>query len=149
MRLSIGTLALLVLGGLCTSAANADDASVVAEIKSARTALNEAFAKHDVATIKAMMTPDHIAVTSFYGRPVTTAEELEALAGFKSEHSDFIHTTVTILGPAAVQITFEKHYKGTFEDKPLPPLVFVSESWLKQDGKWRQQLYEETPIAAE
>jgi hypothetical protein len=38
-------------------------------------------------------------------------------------------------------------YKGTFQGRPLPERVFVSETWEKQDGSWRQQLYQETPIA--
>jgi Domain of unknown function (DUF4440) len=148
MRLPIAVLALLAFGFVDASGADAADAAVVAEIKSAKSALDDAFARHDVATIKQMVTADHLAVTSYYGRPFTTADEVGTIADFKAEYFDFTDPVVTVLGPDAAQITFENSYRGTFEGKPLPPRVFVSESWLKQDGKWLQQLYQETPINA-
>ncbi len=128
--------------------ASADDAPVAAEIKAAMFKLNDAFAAQDVNTIESMVTPDHLGVSSYYGRPLDTEEQIATIGDFKAEYFDFTDPVVTVLGPNAAQITFENSFRGTFEDKPLPPRVFVSEIWLKQDGKWRQQLYQETPIDA-
>jgi len=128
--------------------ASADDASVAAEIKAAMYKLNDAFAAQDVNTIESMVTADHIGVSSYYGRPFDTEEQIDTINDFKAEYFDFTDPVVTVLGPDAAQITFENSFRGTFEDKPLPPRVFVSEIWLKQDGKWLQQLYQETPINA-
>lgn len=128
--------------------AAADDSSVAAEIKAAMFKLNDAFATQDVNTIESMVTPDHLGVSSYYGRPLDTEEQIDTIGDFKAEYFDFTDPVVTVLGPNAAQITFENSFRGTFEDKPLPPRVFVSEIWLKQDGKWLQQLYQETPINA-
>jgi hypothetical protein len=112
MRLSIALLALLAVGVLHASGARADDAAVVAEMKAAKTALDDAFASHDKATIKAMVTPDHLAVTSFYGRPVNTDDELAVVDEFEPELSDFTDTVVKLPGPDAAQITFENSIQG-------------------------------------
>ena len=128
--------------------ASADEASVAAEIKAAMYKLNDAFAAQDVNTIESMVTADHLGVSSYYGRPLDTEEQIDTIGDFKAEYFDFTDPVVTVLGPNAAQITFENSFKGTFEDKPLPPRVFVSEIWLKQDGKWLQQLYQETPVDA-
>jgi len=38
------------------------------EVKAAADALNEAFEKHDAKTIRALMTPDHLAITPYAGK---------------------------------------------------------------------------------
>ncbi|MCP4303848.1 MAG: nuclear transport factor 2 family protein, partial [Hyphomicrobiales bacterium] len=48
--------------------------------------------------------------------------------------------------PDVVQITYENSYEGNYAGTPLSARVFVSQIWLKQDGTWKQQLYQETPI---
>ena len=56
--------------------AGAEDMTVADEIKAARIALDQAFQKHDRAAIQKMVTADHLAVTTYYGKPFTTADEL-------------------------------------------------------------------------
>ena len=116
------------------------------EIEAAKEKLNAAFANDDVDTIKAMVTDDHIGVSTYYGKAFTTAEEIATLDAFKVEAAEFGPSTITPLGPEAAMITYENTYQGTFEGKPLPSRVFVSEIWVKQDGNWLQKLYQETPI---
>jgi ketosteroid isomerase-like protein len=147
MRLSNALLAFFVFGVGHSSAASADDASVVAEINAAMTTFREAIVKHDLATIKRMMTPDHLAVIPRYGRPVTPTDELKALDGLKAKYVACSHTTVTVLAPAVVETTCLIHYEATFEGKPVPPLDFATQIWIKRAGTWQQQFYQETPIA--
>ena len=127
--------------------AGAEDMTVADEIKAARIALDQAFQKHDRAAIQKMVTADHLAVTTYYGKPFTTADELAGITEFVADYFDFTEGDVTVFSPDAAMITFENFYKGTFRGRPLPEHVFVSEIWLKQDGAWKQQLYQETPIA--
>lgn len=126
--------------------ATADDMTAATEIKAAKTTLDDAFARRDAATIEKMVTADHVATTTYYGRPFTTADELATLAEFDARYFDFTDLEVTMLAPDSAMITFENSYDGTFEGRPLPERVFVTEIWLKQDGQWLQRLYQETPI---
>jgi Domain of unknown function (DUF4440) len=149
MRLSIVVLALLVVGALHASGASADDAALTAEIRARVNELNQAFADRDTAKIETMITADQIAVIPVYGKPTTFAERLPTLDKYNVVKSAFTPAKVTVLGPAAVLVTYENSNQGSYAGKPLSPRVFVSQIWVKQDGKWRQQLYQETPIAAE
>ena len=137
---------LLAVGLLLAVPARADDDAIAAEIKAAKTALDQAFQSHDIAAIESMVTSDHLAIAVAYGKSFTTAEEIATIDSWKAEYYDFSPSTVTILGPDAAMITFENSYRGTFDGHDLPKRVFVSETWLRQDGKWRQQFYQETPI---
>jgi hypothetical protein len=59
---AVFSLMLMVLAGTLLSAARAGDADT---INASSNALDEAFAKRDVATIKALMTADHVTVTPY------------------------------------------------------------------------------------
>ncbi len=69
--------------------ATADGASDIAEVKAATTALDDAFEKRDLTMIPAMVTPDYRAVTSYYGDPWTTADEIAALPASASRFTMF------------------------------------------------------------
>ena len=146
MRLRIGVLALLAVGVLHASGASADDAALTAEIRARVNALNQAFADSNVAKIETMITADQIAVIPVYGKPTTFAERLPTLDQYKAIRSAFTPAKVKALGPTAVLVTYENSKEGSYAGKPLSPRVFVSQIWVKQDGEWRQQLYQETPI---
>ena len=125
--------------------ARADDAALMAEIKARVNELNQAFVDRDTAKIKAMMTADQIAIIPAYGKPTPIAEV--RLDQYKVVQSAFTPAQVKVLGPTAVLVTYETSNQGSYAGKPLSPRVFVSQIWLKQDGKWLQDLYQETPIA--
>jgi len=146
MRLRIAVLALLFIGVLPASGAWADDAALTAEIKARVNELNQAFADRDTAKIETMITADQIAVIPVYGKPTTFAERLPTLDQYKAIRSAFAPTQVKALGGTAVLVTYENSKQGTYAGKPLSPRVFVSQIWVKQDGEWRQRLYQETPI---
>ena len=145
-RLAFLFVGLLVGLAAHAAVAVADDAATVGEIKRAAKMLDEAYAKQDVALIKTMVTSDHQAATAYYGRLVTTAEQIATLDKYQARLFDVSPEEVDLLGNDAALVTFEKSYDGTFEGKPLPKRVFVSAVWEKKDGKWLQRLYQETVI---
>jgi hypothetical protein len=130
-----------------STAAMADDASIIAEVTAAKTTLDQAFQDRDAAKIESMVTADHLSVTSYYDVPFTTDDQLATLSEFQAHYFDFSEPTVTLFSEDAAMVTFENSYSGTFQGRPLPQRVFVSEIWEKHDGKWLQGLYQETPIA--
>ncbi len=127
----------------------ADEAADIAAIKSRTAALGEAFVKQDADTIRAMMTPDHVAVAFIYKGPQTLEEEIASLPDLKMEIYDAIPLTVSLLGPDAALVTGEQSYRGTFQGNPLPERVFLSEVWVRVDGKWLQKFYQETVMELE
>ncbi len=146
MRLRIAVLALLFIGVLPASGAWADDAALTAEIRARVDELNQAFVDRNMVKIETMVTPDQIAIIPEYGKPITFAERLATFDQYSVVKSDFTPTEVTVLDPSAVLVTYENSNQGSYAGKPLSPRVFVSQIWVKQDGKWRQQFYQETPI---
>jgi ketosteroid isomerase-like protein len=126
----------------------ADDAATKAEIEAAIKALNDAYAGGDETTIASMVTPDHMGVSSYSGAQ-TFKEQFTTLGEFQARYFDYSPMSFASLGPDAVLVTYENSYEGTFAGKPLPSRIFVSQIWLRQDGMWRQQLYQETPLPAE
>jgi ketosteroid isomerase-like protein len=146
MRVLVITM-LLARVVLQVQPAAADD-TMTAEIETAMQALNDAYTNNDRTTIDSMVTADHIGVTS-YGGVQTTAEQFTTLRELKGRYLDYTTIAVTSLGPDSALITYQNSFDGTYAGKPLPARVFVSQIWLKKDGKWLQELYQETPIAAE
>jgi hypothetical protein len=61
----------------------------------------------------------------------------------------FVNATTSVIDPIgseAALVNFENTFRGTFAGKPLPERVHASEIWINEDGRWRQRLYQETPI---
>jgi len=125
------------------------DVATVEEIRGAVLALEKAFAEQDVEAIRRLVTPDHVSSAANYGKPVALEDQLATLSDFRHHPSDFSSVEVTLLGDRAAMVNFENALSGTWQGKPLPARVFVTEIWLRQDGTWRQRLYQETPIASE
>ena len=138
-------VAFAALVGFGTSG-HADETATMDKIKALVVEINEAFANQDVATIKRLARPDHIAIAAYRGKPARLEEQLKSLSELKRQPSDYSPINVTMLGDSAALVTFENSLKGTWKGKPLPARVFVSEVWIHQDGNWRQRLYQETPI---
>jgi len=124
-----------------------NDAATIDEIRAAALALEKAFSDRDAEAIRRLTSPDHISLAANYGKPVALDEQLATLAEFDHRPSDFSSLEVTLLADGAVLVNFESSLAGSWQGKPLPPRVYVTEIWLKRDGKWRQRLYQETPIA--
>ena len=141
MRVLIVLLA-MVFGAAAAFGSDADREAIIA----AKTKLDQAFQDNDAETIRAMMTDDHVAITTFYGGPKTVSEQIDTLKDLKAEFFDFSETVLTFLNDDTAWIRFENSYRGTFMGEPLPERVYVSEAWVKRDGTWLQKLYQETVI---
>lgn len=141
MKLINCLLALLVL--LHTSTAQAADP--VKEVESALDALNAAFTAQDAAKIRALMTPDHLAITT-YGGKQTVEEQLQNLAELKYDEYSAGPMSARVISENCVIINYALGTKGTYQGKPLPARCLVTSVWVKNDGNWQEMNYQETAL---
>lgn len=147
MRSLVAVLSLLVLiAGAALSETKADDADTIAAINASSNALDEAFTKKDVETIKALMTPDHITVTPYYDGPQTVQDQLDTLGVYDWSQTIIGEPNVSLVTPDVALRTFTAELKGTFQGKPLPARVFNTELLVKRDGKWIERFYQVTTL---
>jgi ketosteroid isomerase-like protein len=109
-------LALCFVLGFGTSANTtraSEDDEQAKEIEEALVKLSQAFKDRDVAVIKRLTTPDHIAITPFYGEPKARAEEIESLAEFQMTEYTEGKFDVRFLSKEVVLITYPLQLKGT------------------------------------
>jgi ketosteroid isomerase-like protein len=125
----------------------ADDAAAD-DVTAAINKLNKAFEKADAAAIKAGMTADHVAVTGYYGGPVTRDEQIKSLADLKLTEYKSGKMKIKLLGKEGALVTYELETKGTFKGKALPAKNYASAVWVKQAGMWREAYYQETALDA-
>jgi len=137
--------AALALGAASTT--RADEASELATVRTAMQTLDTAFEKEDEATIRSLVTPDHIAIAPVYGGSATVDEQFALFSDISYSVYDASERAVMFLDPQTVITNYQVSLKGTFRGNPLPSPVFVTEIWVKQDGKWLQRLYQETPTS--
>lgn len=126
--------------------ANADDVAAIEAIDNAAGELDEAFVKQDADAIKSLTTPDHVAVTHYYGEPTTVAAQIASLPELKYEQTNLTEPTVKLLGPDAAMRTFTAKLDGTFKGESLTARVFVTQIMQKLDGKWREKFYQVTAL---
>jgi ketosteroid isomerase-like protein len=140
------SLVLAIAVGAAFSAAKAADPDTLAAINAASNALDEAFAKKDAATIKALMTPDHLTVTPYYDGPQTVDDQLASLDEYDWSQTIVGEPDVAMLAPDVALRTFTAELKGTFQGKTLPSRVFATELLVKRDGKWVERFYQVTTL---
>ncbi|MCR9139643.1 MAG: nuclear transport factor 2 family protein [Alphaproteobacteria bacterium] len=117
-----------------------------AAIKAAVADLVEAFEMRDAAGIRSLMTEDHRAISPNYGRAYTVSEQIDTLPDLVYEVTDISNETFSVLDNNAALLTARFRVKGSFRGKPLPQHIFVSQIWIRQNGQWKQKLYQETAI---
>ena len=149
MERSLATTALLVLvlslaGGL--SQASAGDAETIAAINAAAAALDNAFERQSAEEIKRMVTADHIAVAPYYDAPQSVAEQIASLPELKYKQTIVGAVNVDVLGPDAGMRTFTARLDGTYKGKPVPSPAFVTAIMVRQDGQWKERLYQVTAV---
>ena len=145
-RVALLPLMLLFVAGWSVFQSRADDADTIAAINASSNAPYEAFTKKDVATIKALMTEDHLTVTRYYDGPQTVDDQLASLDKYDWSQTIVGEPDVALLGPDVALRTFSAELKGTFQGKPLPPRVFATELLVKRDGKWVERFYQVTTL---
>lgn len=124
----------------------ADPAPADAELLRAMETLNTAFKNRDTATIRRLITPDHLAVTSYYDGPFTVEQELQTLPDLEYAEYKSGELKVTPLGRDAAVVHYTLTLKGTFQGKPLPLKNYAAATWVRQNGQWREAYYQETPV---
>ena len=137
----------LIVGlAMATAAARADDAKTIAAINATSAALDDAFERQDAEKIRSLMTPDHLAITSYYGAPMGFDEVMKTLPDLKMDQTITSDVTVTLLGPDAALRSFIVDMKGSYKGKPLAPRMFVTETLVRRHGKWLERQYQTTPL---
>jgi ketosteroid isomerase-like protein len=126
--------------------ARAGEPATVAAINAASAALDDAFERQSAEDIKRMVTADHIAVTPYYGSPQTVAEQIATLPDLKYTQTITGEAKVKVLGPDAGIRTFTARLDGTYKGKPIPADVFVTSIMVREDGQWRERLYQVTAM---
>ena len=143
-KLILSILAFVLAAGI--AGANAGEPATVAAINAASAALDDAFERQSAEDIKRMMTADHIAVTPYYETPQTAAAQIASLPELEYKQTNTGEVKVVVLGPDAGMRTFTARLDGTYKGKMIPPDVFVTSIMVREDGRWREKLYQVTAL---
>jgi len=128
-------------------AGNADEASEIAAVRAAIDRLDQAFASGDVAAIKAGMTPEHTAIGPAYDGAVSIDEQMSVFG--RIVLTEWVRTSepeIVLLSDTVATSIFGISIEGTIDGEPLPRRAHATQIWVKRDGKWLQQLYQETAL---
>jgi len=146
MRKIAAILSLMILVAVGAFRAEAGDADTIAAINASSNALDKAFGERDIATIKALMTPDHVTVTPYYDGPQSVDDQIASLPDLDYGQTIVGEPSVALLGPDVALRTFIADLKGSFKGKPLPARAFVNETLVKRDGKWIERFFQVTTL---
>lgn len=127
-------------------AATINAADPAKEVESAIKVLNQAFENRDLAVVRSLMAPSHIAITPFAGRQ-SLDEQLQTLPELSYEKYSAGPMSATVLSDNCVVLNYALQVQGTFQGKPLPSDCLVSAIWVKNEGKWQELQYQETAVA--
>ncbi|MBY0526017.1 MAG: nuclear transport factor 2 family protein [Gemmataceae bacterium] len=134
---------LVVVAGLLVAADAKDDTPK--EVEKLTRTLNEAFVKQDADTIKRMITDDHTTILG-NGVRLTRAEQLKSLADLKLATYTMEEAKVTQPLKDVAVLTYKGMQKGSYKGKDFSRTIAVTSVWVRQDGKWLEAAYQETPI---
>lgn len=141
-------MVLLAVLPLVISTVHADEAKEIADIRAAMSSLSEAFISEDVGAIKALMTPDHVAIGPTYDGPLSIDEQIAVFPRIALTEWVPTEPAITLLAENVAMSNFALSIVGTIDGKPLHSRAYVTEIWLKRNGGWRQHVYQETAIGA-
>jgi len=126
--------------------ARAGDAETIAAVNKASAALDAAFESRNAEAVKAMMTPDHEAVTPYYDGPKSVSAQIASISDLTYEQTIVGETRVQLLGPGAAIRTFKAKLDGTFKGRPIAPRVFVTSIMVKDGDAWLERFYQVTAM---
>ncbi len=115
------------------------------EVKAAADTLNAAFETHDAKTIRALMTPDHLAITPYAGKQ-RVKDQIRTLPVLKYEKYSAGPMSINVVNDNFVLLTYTLELKGTYQGKLMPSRCLAASLWVRNDGKWRELHYQETPV---
>ena len=146
MRKLSALLSLVILLATGSGLAYAGDAETTAAIVAASATLDNAFERQDAEMIKSLTTPEHVAVTAYYGRQQTVDEQIASLSELKYVQTKIGDDKIALLGPDAGLRMFTAHLDGTFKGEPIPKRVFVTSVMVRRDGRWLETFYQVTAL---
>jgi uncharacterized protein (TIGR02246 family) len=119
-------------------------ADTTEEVERSVQAIQAAFDKGDVETLRGLMTEDHVS-TLTYAHFSSAAELLKALSDYQ-----FSEYTISALRvkPLTQDVALASHHatiNGTYQGREVPSPVQVTTVWVKRGGKWLEAFYQETP----
>jgi hypothetical protein len=142
---TITGVVLLVLVQWSFSSAQANEAQDRAAIATAAEALDRAFERQDKDAAAKLLTMEHLAVTPYYKGPQNVADQLRTLSELKYQQTILGEgVPIIMLCDEAAMRIYAAELRGSFKDQKLPPLVYVSEIWVKREGAWRESFYQAT-----
>jgi uncharacterized protein (TIGR02246 family) len=141
--LVLGT-AVILLAGQAGDKIQAGD-NTAEEVERAVQAIQTAFNKGDVNTLKRLMTDDHVTILT-YTQFSNAADQLKVIADFKLSEYKIEGLKVRVLTKDAALVSYQATIKGTYKGKAVPSSVHVAEVWVKRAGQWLEASYQETPV---
>jgi ketosteroid isomerase-like protein len=139
MRLQ--ALVIVAVAVLCTGDTQGQAAK---EVERTKHAIQTAFNKGDVDTLKQLMTEDHVTILT-YAHFSNAADQLKTLSDWKFSAYKIDGLKVKILTDDVALVSCRAAIQGTYQGKEVPSPVWVAEVWLKRNGRWVQASYQETP----
>src|SRR5262249_59599667 len=120
-------------------------ADTAEEVERSVHAIQAAFNKGDVETLKGLMTEDHVSILT-YAQISSAAELLKGLGDFKFSEYKISELKVKAVTKDVAIASHQATIKGTYKGKEVLSTDLVSTIWVNRDGKWLQAWYQETPL---
>jgi len=138
-------LAIAVL--LCAGGNSPAGEASITKLKSAIDQLNRGFETNNAEVVDRLLTPEHIAVTPYYGGPKSRAEQIRTLADHKFTEYTSGKMQIQLLNKETALITYPLTLKGSYQGKPVSPRNFAAAVWVLRDGNWQEAYYQETALS--
>ena len=122
-------------------------ADTAEEVEDAVRTIQKAFNKGDVDTLKGLMTEDLTTILT-YARFSSAADQLKVLSDWKFSEYKIDGLKVKPLTKDVAVVSYTATIKGTYKGKQVPSPVHVGQVWVRQDVKWKQACFQETPLEA-
>jgi uncharacterized protein (TIGR02246 family) len=140
---NLAVLGACVLLGLATSALAADATD---QVEQAVRELQSAWNEGDRDKVVSLVSEDHVSILSYaqFNDRQDLIEHMKSYAFTRYEMSDL---KAIQFAPDTVLVMYRGTLVGTFEGEPVPQNVIVGRVWIREDGVWREALYQETPLS--
>ena len=139
--MGLQALLIVAVAGLSTGDTQED---VAREVATAVHAVQTAFNKGDVDTLKRLMTEDHVTILT-YAHFSNAADQLKNLSDWKFTAYKIDGLKVKVLTADVALVSYQAAIQGTYQGKEVPSPVWVGEVWVRRDGRWVEASYQETP----
>jgi hypothetical protein len=139
------TILLAAAVTLVSGAEAPKDDAAAREVEQSLRALNAAYAKQDVATLRRLFATDHMSITQCSGI-MDRETHLKNLAAWTIAEYQEADLKVTMLTKDTARVTYQLTAKRTYKGKKLPAKSYAVSIWINRDGSWQEASYQETPI---